>query len=161
MPVKSRPIAARFWSKVNKAGGEACWEWQGGRTPDRGYGLLGVTFKPNRYVVAHRISYELNCGPIPAGMKVCHKCDNPPCVRPDHLFLGTQQDNIEDMRKKGRAARGAKHFRARLDPDKVRDIRRSHAAGESVASIAKRIGVRPGTVYAVLTGKTWTHVPLE
>ncbi len=120
-----------------------------------------MRFKPTRYVVAHRISYELNCGEIPAGMVVCHKCDNPPCVRPDHLFLGTRQDNIEDMRRKGRAARGTKHFRAKLDPDKVRDIRRRHKDGEAVKLIAKSLGVRPGTVYAVIDGKTWAHVTEE
>jgi hypothetical protein len=161
MPTKPRPIAERFWAKVKKASGDACWEWQGGRTPDAGYGLFGVRFKPSRYVVAHRVSYELNCGPIPEGMKVCHKCDNPPCVRPDHLFLGTQADNVEDMRSKGRAAQGTGHFRAKLDPNKVRDIRRSHAAREPVKSIAARLKVRPGTVYAVIDGKTWGHVPIE
>jgi DNA invertase Pin-like site-specific DNA recombinase len=89
---------------------------------------------------------------------VCHRCDNPPCVRPDHLFLGTQRANIEDMRAKGRAARGVNHFRAKLDPDKVREIRSARAAGESPYSIAARIGVSPPTVYAVLGGKTWKHV---
>lgn len=161
MPAKAKPRAVRFWSKVKKVDGEGCWEWQSTRTPDTGYGLFGVRWHPPRYVVAHRISYELNCGPIPAGMKVCHKCDNPPCVRPDHLFLGTQRSNIEDMRRKGRAARGTKHFRAKLDPDKVRDVRRALVAGETVKNIARRHKVRPGTIYAVRDGKTWTHIPSE
>jgi hypothetical protein len=84
--------------------------------------------------------------------------NNPACVRPDHLFLGTQADNNRDMKEKGRASRGAAHFRAKLDADKVRDIRRSAAGGESPYGIATRLGVRAGTVYAVLRGKTWGHV---
>lgn len=161
MPVKPKTWAERFWVKVKKLEGDGCWEWMAGRTPKSGYGLFAVSFKPSKCVVAHRISYMMECGPIPDGMVVCHRCDNPPCVRPDHLFLGTRQDNIEDMRVKGRAAKGTKHFRSKLDGDKVRDIRKSHAAGESPYQIALRLGVRAGTVYAVISGKTWSHVPLE
>lgn len=86
----------RFWKYVVKS--ESCWLWIGSKG-SRGYGQLHINRKPVR---AHRFSWELHYGPIPAGMEVCHHCDNPPCVRPDHFFLGTQADNLKDMVNKGR-----------------------------------------------------------
>lgn len=94
---RARPVADRFWPKVQK--GDGCWEWQGSRLP-HGYGHLTI---PGRGVpYAHRISWELTHGEIPDGLWVLHHCDNPPCVRPDHLFLGTAQDNVDDSIRKGR-----------------------------------------------------------
>lgn len=88
----------RFWAKVKKS--DACWEWQGGRLP-HGYGRIVISRKEGA-VRAHRFSWELHFGPIPDGMVICHRCDNPPCVRPDHLFVGTQSDNMRDCVNKGR-----------------------------------------------------------
>lgn len=90
----------RFWSKV-PIGAEGCWEWKAGLSP-RGYGQFWDT-GTNRG--AHRYAYEQVIGPIPEGLFVCHRCDNPACVRPDHLFLGTQQDNMSDKQSKGRCGR--------------------------------------------------------
>ncbi len=80
---------------------ESCWEWVGYKTPDQGYGQIAVNGKRRRRV--HRVAYELNYGPVPPGLCVLHRCDNRTCVRPDHLFLGTNQDNSDDMIAKGRA----------------------------------------------------------
>lgn len=92
----------RFWARVQK--GDGCWEWQGTRIA-HGYGRLRVG---SERVLAHRYSWRITNGPIPAGMSVLHRCDNPPCVRPDHLFLGTQLDNNRDRSAKGRSYRGRK-----------------------------------------------------
>lgn len=94
---KRRPLKDRFWSKVQKTDG--CWEWTGSRRP-KGYGVFAVNGA--RRESAHRVAYALFIGPISAGFFVCHRCDNPRCVRPDHLFLGTQADNMRDMHAKGR-----------------------------------------------------------
>jgi hypothetical protein len=91
-----RPVVDRFWEKVQK--GDGCWVWSGGLIS--GYGRFVV--RHGLYVRAYRFSYELANGPIPDGLFVCHRCDNPPCVNPAHLFLGTCKDNFEDMRAKGR-----------------------------------------------------------
>lgn len=97
----------RFWRHVEKTDG--CWLWVGGRA-NGGYGRFGAL--PDRIVYAHRFSYELHKGPIPDGMFVCHSCDNPSCVRPDHLFAGHNVDNVRDMVAKGRlrSFNGQKRF---------------------------------------------------
>lgn len=97
------PLTQRFWRKVERSDG--CWLWTGVRT-GRGYGRIQQGgLEKRKALLVHRLSWELHFGAIPAGLVVCHKCDVPLCVRPDHLFLGTQRDNIADCIAKGRSVR--------------------------------------------------------
>lgn len=104
MGPKPKPIAERFWPRVEKRDADECWEWKGSRL-QKGYGTMPCwPFK--RPALAHRVSWEIHNGNIPDGLIVCHRCDNPPCVNPAHLFLGSHQDNLRDMVKKGRQVLG-------------------------------------------------------
>src|SRR4026209_597513 len=112
-----RGVHARFWSKVQKT--DSCWLWLASKG-EHGYGWVALNNK-NRH--ASRAAWELTNGPIPKGMFVLHRCDNPPCVRPDHLFLGTTQDNANEMSRKGRSLYGERNRRAKLTEAQVLEIR--------------------------------------
>jgi hypothetical protein len=152
-------IEDRFWSYVAKSGD--CWEWVGTRRPE-GYGLF---WNGERQVRAHRFAWELVNGPIPAGLSLCHSCDNPPCVRPDHLFVGTQRQNLEDMTRKGRRRsrppvreqNGSANAMAKLTEEQVAHIKGMAAAGHYHDDIAARFGVTRANV-SYVTRKTWRHV---
>lgn len=146
----------RFWSRVDKSG--ECWLWTACKNP-QGYGTLSVGGKPWQ---AHRYSYHLNVGEIPPGMYVCHHCDNPACVRPDHLFLGTHQDNMTDKARKGRAPvlAGVENGCAKLTEGQVMDIRRQMASGGSPAAIARQFDIAPESVRRIARGKAWMHLPV-
>lgn len=112
---------ADYWNaRVER--GEGCWEWQGHRD-NRGYGSIGYG---GRTLKAHRVAYELHHGEIAPGMEVCHRCDNPACVNPDHLFVGTHQDNMRDCRDKGR-------FHTKLTPSQLRDVRETNKPRRQLA----------------------------
>lgn len=145
----------RFWRKIQKTDG--CWLWIGSRGPS-GYGLFGVATDSGRWATnrAHRFSWEIHNGPIPPGMCVCHHCDNPPCVRPDHLFLGTHKDNSDDMIRKGRGAFGEKHPRAILDWETVRRIRREYDGTlTGRVELANRFGVTERAINSIVRGFIW------
>jgi hypothetical protein len=148
-------LGTRFWRKVEK--GEDCWEWVGFRGP-LGYGRTTIK---KRLFLAHRVAWALSFGPIPPGLWVLHHCDNPPCVRPEHLFLGTQQDNVEDMWAKGRqkdvfmVPRGSSHSFAKLSDEQVIVIK--HRA-ESSRTLALEFGVGHKTILKIKSGVSWRHL---
>lgn len=147
----------RFWSRVEREG-DGCWEWQGGRFRAQ----YGRHVSSGPLSQAHRASWIFFNGPIPSGLFVCHRCDNPPCCNPDHLFLGTHQDNMVDCLRKGRAnkrpARGAKNGRAKLTETQVREIRRLSAGGTRNCEIAPMFGISQKTVWGVVNRQTWSYV---
>lgn len=145
-------FADRFWSRVQKTDG--CWLWTGS-TQQAGYGTVNVG--GGKFDRAHRVAWRLSRG-ADADKFVCHRCDNPRCVRPDHLFLGTHEENMADMRAKGRSRTGSKNPLAKLTDADVFAIRCSHAMGIPRASIANRHGIGRGTVTKIVARRAWRHV---
>lgn len=146
---------ARFWGRVRKSD-TGCWLWLGWRLPS-GYGMVRYE---GRDVGAHRVSWELTHGALPAGAFVLHRCDNPPCVRPDHLFLGSAKSNTQDMLRKGRhrVERGAQHHAARLGEDEALEIRLRAASGASQHALAAEFCISPQAVNDIVRGRAWRHV---
>lgn len=166
-----------FWARVRK--GPDCWLWQGRLDGSTAYGSV-PTGRRGSGMRAHRFSYILHFGPVPEGMEVCHRCDNPPCVRPDHLYAATHKQNVADMKAKGRFVggpnqpargrrhgtrthpesikRGEQHPNARLTEAAVHDIRTRHAAGESASSIGRAFGMSHTNVLHIIRGRSWRHV---
>ena len=146
-------LAHRFWPKVDQT--PTCWLWTGAVTGS-GYGHLGRGRKAAGTILAHRASWELSYGPIPAGLFVLHRCDNRRCVRPDHLFLGTQADNMADMRRKRRSLAGERHNMVRLTRDRVAEIRSRYAAGGiTMRRLAAEYGVSAGHVCDIIHRERW------
>lgn len=151
----------RFWRKVKK--GDGCWEWQGCQRSRRGKGYgsggtYGIVVIRKRAVSAHRVAWELTHGPIPDGLCVCHRCDNPTCVRPDHLFLGTQADNTADKMAKGRhrVPCGQDHANHKLSEEDVRAIRAEPERHGVGAELARKYGVKQPTIWNIRARKSWT-----
>lgn len=154
---KGVPFDVRFWSHVKKSDG--CWIYDGCLSND-GYAWVGRKDWGGTPRRAHRVAWELTYGPIPKGegfhgTAVLHRCDNRACVRPDHLFLGTQKGNMEDMVQKGRKG-GAK-----LTPAQVAEIKHLHKHGHQRGELAQRFGVTPHTIYMVASGKTWKSLEVR
>jgi hypothetical protein len=150
----------RFWSKIEKSNDNSCWLWMAS-TDSLGYG--GMNWKGKRQK-AHRIMWILTYGEIPNNLEVCHSCDNPPCVNPKHLWLGTHQDNMDDMNKKGRrtAARGERsgnHKLTQLQVDEIRKRYRRNAnrnkIGEGAEILAKEFGVSSRQILQIVNHKFW------
>ena len=156
---------AAFFEKVHPEPNSGCWLWTGG-TVTFGYGCIDKGYALYRAfgsvgTTAHRIAYLLFKGEIPKGKFVCHKCDTAPCVNPDHLFLGTQLDNLRDMIKKGRRRigdmpKGEDSWNAKLTEKDVAYIRRS---GLSRDDLAKKFGVSDSTIRSIRARKSWKHIP--
>lgn len=143
---RKRPLSERFWEKVRRAKADECWEWTASRNR-KGYGEinLGVGLGTE---LSNRMAYKLSIGPIPDGMHVLHRCDNPPCCNPAHLFLGTNADNMADKAAKGR-------FRSRLTREEAANLVSLAKKGASVEELSSRFGLLPYSVDAILNGKTW------
>lgn len=147
-------IRKLFWDKVDKKSIEECWEWTAYVAPN-GYGNFHIEGKS---VYAHRVAYELsNETKISKGLVVCHKCDNRKCVNPNHLFLGTQQDNIRDMFNKGRQHK-VKPWTTKLNETKVRKIRELCALGYAKEDIAKTFGVKRCTIANIEARRLWKDI---
>lgn len=176
--------ADRFWRQVDRRGADECWEWIGARI-EAGYGKFWIAGKT---VSAHRHAWSLTHGQDPTGASVLHRCDNPPCVNPSHLFLGTQADNVADAKAKGRTAsgdrngsrvkpermprgdrngartkpdrlrRGSLVWASKLTPDDVLAIRAAAALGAKQSDLARKYGVTPQAVFHVVHRLSWRHV---
>ncbi len=163
----SRKQADHFWSRVAIHLGE-CWEWLGALT-NKHYGHFSIRKPKQIWLYAHRTAYELTVGKVPDGLFVLHKCDNRSCCNPDHLFLGTNLDNVHDMLAKGRhrygialpekRARGERSATAKLTNEKVKAIRERYAQGEiTMRSLGSQFGVNATTVYMVVQRRTWIEI---
>jgi len=164
-------VAARFWQYVDKSGGpNACWLWTRFRDWD-GYGKFSHDLDGKHVsVAAHRMAYRLTHGNFDPALVVCHRCDNPPCCNPTHLFLGTTQENTADRDAKGRQAKGdalrhGHHVKgsqvntAKLTAEQVTEIRQRRARGEYMTVLAREYGVAYNAIWCIVHRKHWKHIP--
>ncbi len=151
-----KTFAERFWYRVKKT--DTCWIWIGGKDT-KGYGCYSRENGGRAHIVAYANLVE----PVPKGMCVLHRCDNPSCVRPDHLFLGTKDDNNKDRHAKGRTSHvgrnpGSAHGMSKLDEQKVKDILVLRRSGMGLREIAACFGVSKSVISLVALRKRWQHV---
>ncbi len=149
---KPTPASIRLFRHVVKT--DSCWLWIGAKD-SKGYGRMTVDRKS---AGCHRVSYEIHNGEIPRGLSVCHRCDVPACIRPDHLFVGTMAENMADMTEKGRSTRGSKNPSAILNEAAVASLRADVRPGMSGYEASRKYGIQRGTVYQIMNGETWKHV---
>jgi hypothetical protein len=161
--MQRQPIEVRFWSKVEKRGPDECWPWTAGKNRG-GYGLFGVNRKST---LAHRFAWEQLNGPIPDGMFVCHHCDNPPCCNFSHLFLGSNQENVQDSANKGRWQEthhfsgyiGEGHPQHVLTKEQVLEIRRHYETGMvTMTFLAEKFGVHIPAISRIIHRLRWKHI---
>ena|SRR3990167_2897409 len=158
-------LVSKFWSLVQQRGPDDCWEWQGNRGR-HGYGRLTFNYKP---LWAHRLAYEFEHGALPENKVICHKCDNPPCVNPKHLFAGSQTDNVLDVWSKGRGVnpplhKGETHHKAKITAADAQEIKAAYDAAPIVGNRKKfgvlkaferRFGLSKRQVQQIAYGKSW------
>ncbi len=150
--ISAAKLEKRFWARAVWLNG--CLVWFGGK--DRGgYGVV----RRERLLKAHRVAWQLVNGDIPARLCVLHKCDNPPCINPDHLFLGTMKQNMVDRDSKGRQCKGDCINTAKLNSTIVLRIRRCWAFGESCSALGRRYGVSANQISLIVRRRNWKHIP--
>lgn len=153
----SKTLKQRFFEKVSVKSKSECWPWVANTSP-KGYGMIG---SGKTKVGAHRVSWEIHKGSIPDGLQVLHKCDNPPCVNPRHLFLGTHGDNMRDMVEKHRNkdVKGEKNPMSKLNGCEVLKIRRRRKKfGETLRSLATDFGISKSNVSFIVRNESWTNL---
>lgn len=152
---KARPLAERFWKKVDVCSVDECWPWIGS-IDTRGYGTIGAN-GGRPLMRAHRVSYEIAYGSIPIGFVVCHICDNRACVNPKHLFAATQRENVLDMINKGRrhSSAGERNASAKLTKNQVIAIRNDHRPTRDIIS---EYNISASTLYSIRHRETWRHI---
>lgn len=151
-----KKLLDKLMSRISKAQ-SGCWEWTWGLS-NAGYGRLGYKGKNTQ---ASRVMWIAVHGSIPNGLWVLHRCDNPKCINPDHLFLGTRKDNIDDMVRKGRgnALRGAESNKAKLTEEIVRQIRKEHHhSGIGFRPLGRKYGVSDMAIRKLISGQSWKHI---
>ena len=153
-----KSLEDRFNAKVSHKGENECWEWQGAKT-HYGYGKIRNNYKS---IGAHRLSYILHKGEIPSGIDVLHKCDNRLCVNPNHLFLGTQSDNMKDMFAKGRnrttPSKGSANGNSKLSERDIPIIKALRIEGKTYPAIAKEFRMSTYAIREICIGNSWRHV---
>ena len=145
----------RFWEKVGVRGEDECWEWKGDRHPF-GYGRFNNG--EGRIVNSHRYVMQITLGEIPDGMRVLHKCDNAPCVNPNHLYLGTAKQNTKDMKDRKRSTFGERNRHAKLTEAQVLSIRKLRRGGVPYKELMRDFGVSVNTIRRVVYLETWAYL---
>lgn len=153
-----KPLPMRFWDKVDRSGD--CWTWTATKN-SHGYGQIGIE---GRLHIASRVAWEMeNRRRLVRGQQVLHRCDNPACVRPAHLFIGTAVDNMQDCVRKGRfkfcePRRGIQNNKAKLNEAGVIEVRRRYDAGETLSSLSRGFGMARATLRRIVRREGWRHV---
>lgn len=143
--------------KSTKKASNGCWIWSGAKQPT-GYGLLWVS-PLKKYEKTHRLSYKFFNGDIPDGKCVCHRCDNPSCINPEHLFIGSHAENAADKIAKGRQKIGSQHGRAVLIESQILEIRKSYSGKYGqLSELARQYNITPQSILAIVTRKNWRHI---